>query len=133
MTIILSIVLGAIAWFVLMLFSTNILGVWVNVWIRHLIRGSHSRGTLDYLLIFIVSTLILALIFLTGVFLNVMFSIAAVMLMICRLPDLEWEIENGRSITLSDIPRTNASYALTLLSWLALPVACYGVFLLLRS
>lgn len=132
MTILLIIVLGAIAWFVLMLISTNILSVWVNVWIRHLVRGSGSRNTADHLLILTVSTLILAWLFLTGVFLNIMFSVAAIMLMICRLPDLAWEIENGRTITLSDIPRTKASYALTLLSWFALPVTCYGVYLLLR-
>jgi hypothetical protein len=129
-----SLVLGAIAWFVLMLVGTNLIGIFVRSFAFAHLHGEQSTAAVPsrHASAFLGLTLIVGFLLLLTRFLGPWFAIAAVMLMLGRVPDLIWEIENGKKITLRDIRRTKFSYAITVLSWLALPVSCYGAFVLIR-
>jgi hypothetical protein len=60
---------------------------------------------------------------------NVGLAIAAGMLMLARLPDLFWEIRNGRPQSIHELPKTGIHLVATALTWLAIPVLWYSLYI----
>ena len=126
---------AVIAWVVLMLIGTNLVGMVV----RGLVEGSPvrefekspiplireeatwCRRTNTGMTIFFAVLTILYLYLLLRAW-NIGVLIAAAMLMASRIPDLLWEIRNRKRVTREEGPKGIVAVSSTLLMWAALPV-----------
>ena len=128
-----QILVSVAAWLALMFLSTNLLGFFVrnavskSTAVRETedqFRGAPNADKAS------VVALMLLLIFLASLayFGNYALSIAACMLLISRLPDLVFEMREGRSVTKNDMMRTAFPIISTLLAWASLPVIWYGLY-----
>jgi hypothetical protein len=78
----------------------------------------------------VAAILIAAFLFALYYFWNMGVVIAALILMVTRIPDLVWEIENGQKLRVRDMRRP-ALYKLSIaLSWLSLPVLWYALYIM---
>jgi len=73
--------------------------------------------------------LIIAYIYILFHYWNIGVMAVAIMLMGTRLPDLLWEIKNGKKINLKTIPKNTLSYITTSLDWLGLPILYYFLYI----
>ena len=147
MTLVLSLIVGVVGWFVLMWLTANLLGLFV--------RGLFSNPELDQLeqeasekqdpaSRFITSEItadrranklinIIALALLVGFFyllfhfLNMTAVIAAIMLTTGRLPDLLWEIKHGRKLNVRELPKNWVYWTTSFLDWASVPVFLYAL------
>jgi len=62
-------------------------------------------------------------------FWNIGVMAVAIMLMATRLPDLLWEIKNGKKINLKTMPKNTLAYITTSLDWLGLPILYYFLYI----
>jgi hypothetical protein len=60
-------------------------------------------------------------------FWNALLTVAAVMLMVARLPDLLWEMRTGKKVTPQSRPKGAVYTVTTSLMWLALPLIWYAL------
>jgi hypothetical protein len=139
--IIVAIVLGLAGWFILMLITTNLIGMFVRGFFpdntEELRKDLHptlhkeldknkraNNGVTIISFIFII-----AFLYLLFVLMNYMAVIAALLLMIGRIPDLVWEINHGgKKITKNYKPK-GALYNLTgLMDWVAYPVLVWSIY-----
>jgi hypothetical protein len=125
-----------VAWFALMFLSTNLVGILLRGLISQLLaadkdgqegamdakRESNGRG------IFLTAIGISLSLTAISYFGNFALAIAALMLMISRLPDLFWEVRKGRQLEMEDMSRTPFPILSSLLSWAALPVVWYSLY-----
>ena len=135
----LAITLGA--WVVLMFVTTNLVGL--------LVRGFYSSPKMDQLATesepivqelaqdhqrgqtranVIALVLICAFLFALYYFWNVGLVVAALMMMASRVPDLIWELNNGRKLEVRDVRRPALWRLTTVLSWVSLPVIWYALY-----
>jgi hypothetical protein len=129
------------AWFVLMIVSTNLLGFFwrvlygnpdmealsneVHELISSLDKNYHK--THQYIN-FVGLTLILIFISALYYFWNVGVIMAALFLMVGRLPDLHWEITHGRKLQGHDMDRPKFHMFSTALVWVSLPVLWFALY-----
>ena len=72
--------------------------------------------------------LILIYFYLLSLFWNIGVTSIAGIFMLTRLPDLIWEIKNGKKITLKNMPKNTLDYLTTSIDWLALPALFYFLY-----
>lgn len=123
-----------VAWLILMLVSTNLVGMLVRGFVtssemenmHDAIRAEYSKGQRVTNII----VLVLILIFLGMLyhFWSIGLGIAALMLMISRIPDLIWEIRNGKKLKMGDMARPKFHLLSMALSWASLPVVWYALY-----
>jgi len=141
---IIHILISIIFYFVLLWLSVNLLGL--------LVRGLFVNPELDKLksesgdfikreveksertdkLINIISLiLIIVYLYLLFHFWNIGVMVVALIIMVERLPDLMWEIKNGRKLTRAEVkalPHNTIFYITSFLPWLCLPLLYYFLY-----
>ena len=150
MILILSIVLAIIGWFILMLLTTNLLGLFVRAFfvsdpvLDTIDKLEHEKEISKKMEAFLASErkeqnranifvnltiliLVLGFYYLLFYFLNIIAVVAAVMLMAGRLPDLLWEIKHGRKINVRELPKNWVYWTTSVLDWTSLPVFLYAL------
>ncbi|HEY4526257.1 MAG TPA: hypothetical protein VJK53_00155, partial [Candidatus Paceibacterota bacterium] len=150
MILILSIVLAIIGWFILMLLTTNLLGLFVRAFfvsdpvLDTIDKLEHEKEISKKMEAFLASErkeqnranifvnltiliLVLGFYYLLFYFLNIIAVVAAVMLMAGRLPDLLWEIKHGRKINVRELPKNWVYWTTSLLDWVSLLVFLYAL------
>ena len=145
-------VVAIIGWFILMLVSTNVLGLFVRGFFKdpvlNVLDDAEREKTLPSGFInserkerfransFVNITafiLFVGFLFLLFYFLGVFALLAALMIMVSRFPDLIWEIKHGRKIAVATMPRGTIFYLTSLLDWMSFPVFWYSIYLILTS
>ena len=120
------------AWLALMFLSTNLLGFFLRNAVSKSTADGETKGLFSGAEAgkLSVISLIFLLVFLASItyFGNYALSLAASMILISRLPDLEFEIREQRRITTNDMMRTAFPIASALFSWASLPVIWYGLY-----
>lgn len=131
------------AWIVLMVVSTNLIGLVVRglFWTPPPISGDAPDAVQQVLenegkRLSVVNTgmtifgLLLSVTYLGALyqFWNILLAGVAFLQMCSRFPDLLWEIRNGRRITKGDAPRGVLSYLSLILSLVCLPLTWYALF-----
>ena len=138
---IIHILITIVFYFILMLVSTNLLGLFVrglfvnpeieklkaegHEFIKQEIKKYERAGKWVNVTAFL---LIIVYLYLTFHFWNIGVTAVAVIFMIVRLPDLLWEIKTGKKITTDAIPKSPLSYFLTFLMWASLPALYYFLY-----
>lgn len=131
-----------IAWFILMLACTNLIGLLVrglftSPEMENLISGGGDVGELikrDYQRNNRVSNIIsltLIIIFLSAIYYfgNIWFVIATLMLMVARMPDLIWEIRHGVKYNRLEASLQPWPYKLLgAIVWASVPVIWYALY-----
>jgi len=129
-------------WFVLMLVTTNLVGFVVRGFFPPSLPVGDSSDAVTvmlkqeasryYLANFVMTMLAVGLtcsfLFALCHFWNVGLAIAAGMLMLSRLPDLFWEIRNGRPQSIQELPKTGIHLVATALIWLVIPVIWFSLY-----
>lgn len=132
---------AAFAWLVLTLVGINLIGYVVRGFFPPALPTDTSEGRLKELLAsearrFHAANNVMTLvgIVLTAAYLfalyrywNVALAIAAVLVMVSRLPDLLWEIKTGTKVTQENAPQSVIYYVGQLLWLLALPLTWYSL------
>ena|SRR3989338_3559501 len=129
------VVKAVVGWLVLMLIGTNLVGIVARGLfpipdMQELEKTAHpiiqtevaryKRTNLGFTLFFALLGILYFYLLLR--FWNLGVLIAAVMLMLARLPDLLWEIRTGRKITRRNAPMGIGGVFSVFMSWAALPV-----------
>lgn len=145
-TIILSIVLALVGYFVLMYLATNIIGMVVRGFFKNAELEDMKNNTEvhDFLkkeirkndradIAVTITSIIFCILFLYLVYryLNVWILAVALVFMAGRIPDLLWEIRNGQKMTKTNMPHKPIYVITGLLDWVMLPVFWWGMFTLL--
>lgn len=138
---IIHILISVVFFFILMLISTNLLGLFV--------RGLFSNPELDKLkqeghefikreveksqraekwVNITALVLIIVYYYLLFHFWNIGVVAAAIILMIGRLPDLLWEIKHGKKTDPTLMKKNTMYYISSFLPWLALPVLYFSLY-----
>lgn len=128
-------------WLVLMVASTNLLGFfWRGLYSNPEMEALSSEGdefisslARNHLkthkkMNFIGLALILIFISALYYFWNFGVVIAALLLMVGRLPDLHWEITHGRKLQRHDMDRPRFHMVSTVLTWVSLPVLWFALY-----
>ena len=141
MTILLCILKSTVAWAVLALVGTNLIGFVVRgiVWSRpdveaptervsELFRHESRRmgvanGTMAFLSILVTAAYLFALFH----FWNIWLAVAASVLMATRLPDLVWELRTGARITRQSAPKGPLYATATVVMWGTWPLIWYSL------
>lgn len=135
-------VVTAVAWLILMLACTNLIGLLVRGFftspeMENLIAGDDDVSKLlrqDYQSNNRVANIIaltLIIIFLSALyyFWNIGLVIAALMLMAARIPDLIWEIRHGRNVDHFEMILQPRSYRLiSMINYASVPVIWYALY-----
>ena len=144
--IIISIVLSIVGYVVLLLLSTNLVGMVVRGFFPNpQLQEIKSRKNLGVVpknkikkmdiadvLITIVSIVVLAVfLYLLYRYLNIWAMGAAVVMMIARIPDLLREIKNKQVILPKYMKKDLTFYITTIMSWLPLPMLWWAIYLVL--
>ncbi|HEY1604356.1 MAG TPA: hypothetical protein VGF77_02020 [Allosphingosinicella sp.] len=129
-----------VAWFILMLVCTNLLGFlvrgfFVNQEMENIASGSdiimneykRSVSTNKYINIIAFGLIIIFLVLLYR-FWNIWLVLSALLLIVSRLPDLIWEIRHRRKLQATDMDRPRFYLISTALSWVSLPVVWYALY-----
>jgi len=124
-----------VGWLVLIYLGTNLLGFFVrglfsNPEIDRLASEGHEfikkeakkHQRIDKLITVVALVINIAFFYLLFHFWNFGVLIAAIMIIISRLPDLIWEIKHGKKINTKTMPKNVIYYITNLLIWAALPV-----------
>lgn len=141
---IIRILISIVLYFILMYLSVNLLGLFV--------RGLFSNPEMDKLktegydfikreienfqradkrLNIVALVLIIVYLYLLFHFWNIGVMSVAILIMTGRLPDLIWEIKNGKKITstiASTLPKDALYYMSAFLPWLGLPLLYYSLY-----
>lgn len=129
------------AWIILMLVGTNLLGFVVRglLWapppsdgptdpVRDLLAHESKRLVAANITMTIFSAVAtLAYIGALYYFWNIALAVTAALAMISRLPDLLWEIRNGKKITRGNGPQGAVYFVATATMWLCLPLAWFAL------
>jgi hypothetical protein len=122
------------AYLILLFIGTNLIGGVVR---GFLVAGTvntnqqakeiYGRAGGTVTVIFIL--LLLGYLYVLYYFFNIWVVIAAIVLIIVRMPDLIWEIRNGQKITLRTMPKNLSGIILNILSWAVLPLLWYSFYI----
>ena len=145
-TIIISIVLSVIGYFLLMIIGTNLIGMVVRGFFRNtnlekmkgnkevheIIKDEIRKNDRAGIVVTIFSMLFcIIFLYLLYRYINAWAVLAALFLMIGRIPDLLWEIQSGQRITKTNMPKGAIYIVASGINWLALPVLWWGLYTLL--
>lgn len=129
-------ILKAIAgYFILMFIGTNLLGAVVRGH-RPTFRKDRDgnlnsmvdvSSTGNIIITIFFSIIAIAYIYALYHFWNIGIAVAALILMLTRLPDLLFELRTGEKIRPSNMPKKSINILLNLLSWLVLPLIWYSL------
>jgi hypothetical protein len=146
MTIILSVILAVVGYFILMLLATNLLGFVVRGFypnpelekmkkdeelssaVKSEIKkqqGANVGVTIFFILLSFV------IFYLLYRYLNIWAVVAVLLLMIGRIPDLSWEIKSGQKTTKENMQKGSIYTIASIICWLALPVLWWAFYTLL--
>ena len=136
------ILITIVFYFVLMLVSTNLLGLFVrglfvnpeieklktesHEFIKQEIKKYERAGKWVNVTAFL---LIIVYLYLTFYFWNIGVTAVAVILMLARLPDLLWEIKTGKKVAIYSMPKNTFSFITTFLTWASIPALYYFLYL----
>lgn len=143
LTYLLTTVTTIVGGFILMLICTNLLGMivrglYINKQMLSIVLAKDGDTPKDVerkvkqfvdpkkTILFIAITLVFY--YLIYIFLGLLGVIVALLIMAGRLPDLIWEINNGRKISGGDSYDGFLFYASTLLGWAAFPVLWVAIY-----
>ena len=129
------------AWLILMLVTTNLIGfsirgLFTNPDMARLAGGSNDTAKMlaqqhlrmekktSFIALILTAAFLLALYY----FWNLGVVIAALMLMLARLPDLLFEMKLGRKMQKGDMQRAPFHLMSTVLSWGSLPVLWFALY-----
>ncbi len=147
MNVVLSILLGAASYFILMFLCTNLVGMVVRgffedknleklkqnketpQFIKKEIKKSNIADSIITLLFALINVAFLYVLF---AFINIWAVVAALLLMVSRIPDLLWEIRNGKKITKENMPKSPLYIITSIMDWVALPAICYAIYILIK-
>ena len=142
MTIILSIVLAVVGYFVLMYITTNLIGMVVRGFFRDanlekmktdnnvsIFIKKHNRADDVTTIVFVIISILFF--YLLYRYLNIWAVFAALLLTVGRIPDLLWEIKHGQKTTMENMRRGPIDIATSIMDWLALPVIWWSLYTLL--
>ena len=135
------ILITIVFYFILMLVSTNLLGLFVrglfvnpaiekleaegHEFIKQEIKKYERTGKWVNITAFL---LIVVYLYLTFHFWNIGVTAVAVVLMLARLPDLLWEIKTGKKMTIYSMPHNTFSFITNFLMWASLPALYYFLY-----
>jgi hypothetical protein len=133
---------AVVAWIVLTFVGTNLIGSVVRglFWappstdgltggVRDLLaRESKRFGAVNAAMTLFWAVVTLAYLGALYHFWNIALVITAVLAMLSRVPDLLWEIRNGRKLTGGNMPRGAVYYAATAAMGLCLPLAWFALY-----
>lgn len=141
--VIINILITIVFYFVLMYLSVNLLGLLIRgLFINPEFEKLKSEGhefikqeikkseRADNWINIIALIFIIAYFYLLLHFWNIGVLIVAIMFMVARLPDLLWEIKNGRKIDVKSMPKNALYYVDIILTWGALPILYYSLYYL---
>jgi len=138
-----SIVLSIVGYFVLMFITTNLTGMVVRGFFRdtNLEKLKKDKKTHSFIKQEIVKNdraddiitivfIIISILFLYSLyhFFNIWAFIAALLLIIIRVPDLSWEIRTGKKITANDRQKGGLNSITDIMSWVALPILWWSLY-----
>jgi uncharacterized membrane protein YkgB len=138
--ILIEIAVTLIGWLILMFVCTNMIGFFVSGFFRNpalenivasdeILAREYQKDNGVYVIANIVClAAIIAFLILLNHFWNLGLVVAAVMLMVSRVPDLIWEIKKGGKLQLSDMTKPKFYLLSTLLSWASLPVLWHTIY-----
>lgn len=122
------------AYFVLLIVGTNLIGVVIRGFIvadtsnsNELAREAYGKAGHTTTLIFVF--LLIGYLYALYHFFNIWVLIAAVILIVGRIPDLLWEIRNGKKITLRNMPKNFSGQFLNILGWGVFPLLWYAFYI----
>ncbi len=138
MPILISLFKAIIGYLILMFVGTNLIGIIVRGFIQpnstddlgnELISEDISEPKSVIITIFFC---IISIFYLYALyhFWNIGVVIAAIMLMLSRLPDLLFEIKTGQKITLKNMPKRPIDIFCNIISWVAFPLLWYSFYYL---
>lgn len=141
MIIVFTLIGAVVGWFILMLISTNLIGFFIRGIYKPVnfdeFKKSEYKTIRDeakklnraniFGNIFGV-ILIIVYLFLLYYFLNLGIMFTGLILMITRIPDLLWEIRNGKKINKYDKPKGSLYQSMTILSWIALIILWISLY-----
>jgi len=143
MHIFLLVVKTIVGWALLMFVSTNLVGFVVrgffpNPEIARIIKKEErssplrkeAQGLAYANIAITILFVVISIFFLYALnrYINIWALIAALMLMISRIPDLLWEICYGREKALKHPPTGGIYFITTLIDWAALPVVFWALY-----
>lgn len=130
----------AVAWLVLMLLGTNLIGMIVRglvapprlrdldadlpAWLAGEVKRFERADA-----ILTLGSACVGVLYLVALvhFWNVWVAVAAVMFMVSRIPDLLWEIRTGRKVQKDNMPSGGLQRLTPVLDWGALPVLLFAL------
>lgn len=138
---IIHILTSVVFFFILMYLSVNLLGLFVRGLfsnpefdrlkqegsrvIKDEVQKSQRAGKWINITALVLNILYFYLLF---HFWNIGVVIAAIIIMVGRLPDLLWEIKHGQRVNLQLMKKNALYYIASFLPWLALPVLYYSLY-----
>ena len=126
MDYLLALILGLVGWFILMLLTTNILGMVVRGFFIPKEGAINPNEHLVTIIFFVIGIVLFYIIF---KYIGLGAFIASILLVIARMPDLLWEIKHGKSIA-EKRDKNALDYLLVSLSWIALPLTIVNAYIL---
>lgn len=136
MQFVVQLVIAVASWLAIMFVSINLIGIWVGgitknskleeIAASNQVLTSEVRKSQRMQLVF-ATTLIISFLGILYYFWNVGLVIAALMLMVSRVPDVIWEIKTGKALALEDMKKPKFFLLATLLSWASMPVVWYSI------
>ena len=135
-----------VAWLILAIVGTNIIGFIVRglVWSppstdqgdevvqEILLQESRRMGAVNAGLTLVSILVVVPFLFSLYHFWNIWLAVAGGILMASRVPDLVWEIRSGRSVTVTDAPKSLLHLIATIGMWGSLFVIWYSFCLFER-
>lgn len=131
MNYVISIILGVIGYFILMVVGTNLIGLFVRGFFVKEETGENATFS-DHTLTLIAFLANIAFLFCLYKYINVWAFVAALLLISSRIPDLIWEIKHKQKITRDNMPKEPKDYLLSMLDWIALPISVIAVYFLIK-
>lgn len=129
MNILISLILSVVAYFILMLISTNLIGLVVRGVYKN--KNEEKEGASGVLLTIIATLFMIGVLYLLYIYLGILFVLAAVLFMVGRIPDLLWEIKHGVKTTKENMRTKPIDYATGIMDWIPLPLLWYAIYTLL--
>lgn len=134
MPIAISVIKAIIGYFILMFVGTNLIGAIVRGFVQpstnHPGFSENISESKSMSVTVFFSLISIAFLYALYHFWNIGVVIAALMLMISRIPDLIFEIKTGQKVNLRNMPKRPIDVLCNIVGWLALLVLWYAFYFL---
>jgi hypothetical protein len=134
MPLAISIIKAIVGYFILMFVGTNLIGAVVRGIVQpstnHVGFSENVSEPKSIGATVIFSLISIAYLYALYHFWNIGVVIAAIMVMISRIPDLIFEIKTGQKINLKNMPKRPIDILWNIIGWLALPMLWYAFYFL---